>query len=243
MLLLVRILLKLLVALAWSLADVMYVADGDVLILITLTSAVLIFTSLVGATGAFLNSRPILAIYTLLLWPALVCMLAVGYLSYRRYAFALDQKLNLAWSQYYTPLGRLLIQDSLQCCGYYSPLHDAIPSGTCYLRTPLPGCKGNLYRFERANLTTIWSVTFSLVLLHLFNIVAALLCANHLTTTFGKGITPKRYRLTCVDVKADAEKIRKSIRRGKAVVRPEASRASTRISHREDRRFRETHLR
>ena len=39
------------------------------------------------------------------------------------------------------------------------------------------------------------------------NLVVALLCANHVTNTFGKGLTPKQYRLSANDVKADAEKI------------------------------------
>ncbi|KAJ3835205.1 Tetraspanin family-domain-containing protein [Lentinula raphanica] len=192
----------------WTHADVMYVADNDILILITLASSILLFTALLGITGTLLNSRPILATYTLLLWPALISMLAVGYTSYKRYAFSLDRKLNFSWSQYYTPLGRLMIQSSLRCCGYYDPLHEATMSSKCYPRTPLPGCKGKLYRFERENLTVIWSTTFSLVSLHLINIFVALLCSNHVTHTFGKGITPKQYRLSQQDLQADAEKLR-----------------------------------
>lgn len=192
---------------AWDKADVMNVADNDILVIITLTASMLVFTALVGICGVFLNSRPILAAYTLLLWPALVSLLAIGYVSYKRVTFLLDHKLNLAWSQYYTSLGRLLIQDSLQCCGYYSALHEATPSSRCYPRSPLPGCKGKLYRFECDNLATIWSAAFALVLLHILNILVALLCANHVTKTFGSGITPKQYRLSGKDVKADADKI------------------------------------
>ncbi|KAF8073509.1 hypothetical protein FPV67DRAFT_1478090 [Lyophyllum atratum] len=171
------------------------------------------FGTLVGICGAFLNSRPILAAYTLLLWPTLVSLLAVGYVSYKRVTFSLDRKLNLSWSQYYTPLGRLLIQDSLHCCGYYSALHGATPSSECYPRSPLPGCKGKLYRFEQNSLATIWSAAFALALLHILNIFVALLCANHLTKTFGRGITPKQYRLSGKDVKADADNILKELGR------------------------------
>jgi hypothetical protein len=215
----------------------MYVADNDVLILITLSSSILLFTALVGMTGALLNSRPILAIYTLLLWPALISLLAIGYTSYKRATFSLDHKLNLSWSQYYTPLGRLLIQDSLRCCGFYSALHEATPSKRCYSRASLPGCKGKLYRFEQENLAMIWCATFSLALLHLVNVVVAFLCANHMTTTFGKGITPKKYRLSGVDVRADAERILTRMNAGEVrpVMRPELSRASSSGLFREDR--------
>jgi hypothetical protein len=223
---------------AWDKADVMSVADGDILILITLAASILLFTSLVGMSGTLLNSRPILAVYTLLLWPALAALLAVGYISYHRATFSLDHKLNLSWSQYYTPLGRLLIQNSLHCCGFYSALHEATFSKRCYPRTSLPGCKGKLYRFDRENLAAIWMAVFSLVPLHLINILVALLCANHVTRTFGKGITPKRYRLSSEDVKADAERILSGIHgRGEVrpVVRPEYSRAGSSGVFREDR--------
>ncbi|KAJ4482503.1 Tetraspanin family-domain-containing protein [Lentinula aciculospora] len=223
----------------WNHADVMYVADNDILILITLAGSILMFTALLGLTGTLLNSRPILATYTLLLWPALISMLAVGYTSYKRYAFSLDRKLNFSWSQYYTPLGRLMIQSSLRCCGYYDPLHEATVSNKCYPRTPLPGCKGKLYRFERENLSLIWSTTFSIVSLHLINILVALLCSNHVTNVFGKGITPKQYRLSEQDLKTDAVKIKLQIDQ----VRPIYSQASSSTVFREDREERVSLLR
>lgn len=217
---------------AWRYADVMYVADQDILILITVAGIILVFTSLLGITGALLNSRPILAVYALLLWPAFMSMLAVGYASYKRSTFALDHKLNFGWSQYYTSFGRVLIQNSLQCCGYNNALHEAAFSSRCYPRSPLPGCKGVFYRFEKENLGAIWAATFSTVPLHLINIMVSLLCSNHVTKTFGKGITPKQYRLSGADVKADAEKIAK---RMKLPVQPEISRASSTGVFREDR--------
>ncbi|KAF9068586.1 hypothetical protein BDP27DRAFT_1223957 [Rhodocollybia butyracea] len=221
----------------WNHADVMYVSDNDILILITLGACILMLTGLLGLTGTLLNSRPILATYTLLLWPALISVLAVGYTSYKRYAYSLDHKLNFSWSQYYTPLGRLMIQSSLRCCGYYDPLHEATISNKCYPRTPLPGCKGKLYRFERGNLSLIWSTTFSIVPLHLINILVALLCSNHVTRVFGKGITPKQYRLCDKDFKADVEKISVAMERMQAerVSRPAYSRASSSLVFREDR--------
>lgn len=193
--------------LAWDHADVMLVADSDVLILITLCSILMLTSALVGLTGTLLNSRPILAVYAILLWPALISLLTVGYTSYKRSVFALDRKLNLAWSQWYTDIGRQVIQDSLKCCGFYDPVHEAVVTRRCYPRTPLPGCKGPLLRFERNNLTTLWTLAFSFLPLHLINIFVALLCANHVTDTFGKGLMPKKYRLRVEDVRANAHSL------------------------------------
>ena len=185
----------------------MAVADYDILVLITLCGASLLVTAMFGIAGTLLNSRPILAIYALLLWPSMLSVLAVGYSSYRRATLSLDQKLSLSWSRFYTPLGRRVIQDSLQCCGFFSSMHEISPSKQCYLRTPLPGCRAKLFNFERENLRAVWKAAFSLAPLHLVNMVIALLCSNHITKTFGKGITPMRYRLTPKDVKTNAEKI------------------------------------
>lgn len=193
---------------AWEHADVMLVTDYDVLILITLSACLLLFSALVGLTGTLLNSRPLLAIYALLLWPALVAMLAVGYVGFKRAAFALDRKLNRAWSQFYTDLGRAVIQDSLRCCGFTDPTHEATYTSLCYPRVSgRPGCKGPLLRFERANLDALWRAAFAAAPLHMMNIVIALLCANHVTKTFGKGIMPRRYRLRAGDVKRDARRL------------------------------------
>ncbi|PCH40395.1 hypothetical protein WOLCODRAFT_68700 [Wolfiporia cocos MD-104 SS10] len=219
----------------WENADVMYVADYDILMLITLASSILLITFLVGISGTLLNSRPILAVYALLLWPAFIAILSIGYTGYKRYAFALDRKLNLAWSQWYTPVGRLTIQNALRCCGYYDALHEATASTQCYPRTPLPGCKGKLYRFEHENLATIWSAAFALVPLHIANIVVSLLCANHVTRTFGKGIMPKRYWLSGADVRADAERLMGTFPDGRPVVRPGSTRPPSSTLFREDK--------
>ncbi|KAI0693864.1 hypothetical protein C8T65DRAFT_585451 [Cerioporus squamosus] len=220
---------------AWPGADVMYVADFDLLVLLTLASSILLLTALVGLSGTILNSRPLLAIYALLLWPAFFSLLALGYPSYKRYSFALDRKLSRAWSEWYTPLGRLAIQDALACCGFANALHEAVPSMRCYPRTPLPGCKGPLLRFERGNLATVWSTVFSLVPLHIVNLFVALLCANHVTRTFGKGIMPKRYRLNADDVRADAEVLMKAVGGLRPVARPGFARASSSAAFREDK--------
>ncbi|KAI0727905.1 hypothetical protein C8Q72DRAFT_876087 [Fomitopsis betulina] len=155
-------------------ASVIIVADKDILLMVTLASSVLLLCFLVGISGTILNSRPLLAVYAVLLWPAFLAIII---------------------SQWYTPVGRLILQDTLRCCGYYDSLHEATVSRQCYPRTPLPGCKAKLYRYERDNLTTVWAMAFAFVPLHILNIIVSLLCSNHITQTFGKGIMPKRYDL------------------------------------------------
>ncbi|KAF8575686.1 hypothetical protein K439DRAFT_1664947 [Ramaria rubella] len=216
-----------------SLADVMWVADNDILVFITLASTLLLMTSLVGLTGTLLNSRAILAFYALLLWPSFISMLVVGYASYKREAFALDRKLNMAWSQRYDDLGRLIIQESLHCCGFYNPLHEATFSKNCYPRTPLPGCKGKLFQFEQDNLRMCWRLAFSLVPLHVLNIIASLLCSNHVDRRFGKGLTPRAYRLSMIDVRANADAILAKLSDTKLPLEP--SRALSHLTDREDR--------
>ena len=108
-------------AIAWRYADVMYVAAYNLLALLTLASSILLTTAFVGLSRSLLDSRPLLAVYALLLWPALFSLLAIGYPAYKRYSFALDRKLSLAWSEYYTPLGRRVLQDALGCCGFFAP--------------------------------------------------------------------------------------------------------------------------
>ena len=205
--------------LVWPQADVMYTVDNDVLVISTLTGSLLVFAALIGITGVLLHSRSLLATYAIILWPGLVSIVVVGYITYKRSTFALDLKLDSAWSQWYTSDGRLLIQDVLHCCGYYDALHDAVPSKRCYPRTPLPGCKGPLYRFEKEILDIIWNTSFSLVPLQILNITVALLCANHVTNPFGDGIMPKHYRMSVHDLNVDAERI-SAHRGGMYVVRP-----------------------
>lgn len=217
----------------------MYTADTDILFYITIAASIQIFTSMVGLCGVILNSRSILAVYCLLLWPSFISLAIIGYTSYKRSEFALNRKLNLAWSQWYNPRDRLAIQTSLRCCGYYNPLHQAVPSKTCFPRTALPGCKAKLLLFEKRNLRMIWSTAFSLVPLHVLVICISLLCSNHVTETFGKGITPKRYRLGLDDVQVEAESLGYGSFRNRnwLIERPGESKAGvTRL--REDREIR-----
>src|SRR5258707_1306288 len=158
---------------------------------------------MIGISGTMLNSRPLLAIYTLLLWPDQANILAVGYVAYKRVTFNFDRKMNFAWSHLYTVQGRQIIQDSFGCCGFYNTMHQAAPSKRCYIRASIPGCRDALFDFERTNLAVIWKVAFALAAIHILNMIIALLCSNHVTTRFGKGLTPPRYRLCSEDIKAE----------------------------------------
>lgn len=83
----------------------------------------------------------------------------------------------------------------MRCCGYFSPYVEATVSPLCYPRSIFPGCKNRYLKLERTVLETWYTISFSLVPAQIIIIVVALLCSNHITYRFGKGLTPKRYRL------------------------------------------------
>ena len=62
----------------------------------------------------------------------------------------------------------------------------------------LPGCKQPLLDFQNDMLSRFYMAAFSIAPLHLLNMFAAILCANHVVKRWGKGLTPRAYRLTCV---------------------------------------------
>lgn len=119
-----------------------------------------------------------------------------GYVTYRRRSFNLEGKINAQWSRSLGIEGRLRIQNELGCCGYFSPFTEASVSQTCYSRSVLPGCKGPFLKFQRTTLKRWYIIVFGLVPLHIGIMTAALLCANHVTYRFGKGMMPKAYRLS-----------------------------------------------
>jgi len=181
--------------LVWDRANVVRVGNQEELIVSTVAATVGIVTSLVGWAGILLNNRGFLAWYTFLLWICFAFLVTPGYITYKKRTFNLEGKLNKQWSQDFGASGRLAIQNQLECCGYFSPFVLATVSQTCYARTILPGCKGLYMRYERVILRRWFAVAFSLVPLHLFVMISALLCSNHVTYRFGKGMTPKAYRL------------------------------------------------
>ncbi|KAJ7719573.1 hypothetical protein B0H16DRAFT_1795111, partial [Mycena metata] len=105
-------------------------------------------------------------------------------------------EVNQQWSQELGAAGRLTIQSVLGCCGYFSPFVEAAVSATCYPRSILPGCKQQFFEFQENALTRWYIVSFGLVPVHIAIMAAGLLCSNHVTYRFGKGMMPKAYRLS-----------------------------------------------
>ncbi|KAG8942884.1 hypothetical protein FRC04_003459 [Tulasnella sp. 424] len=179
----------------WDHADIVRVGNGMELIISTVAASFGILTALVGWAGILLNNRAFLAVYTIMCWVTFGLLVVPGYLSYKRVTFNLEGKVNSQWSRTLGVLGRLRIQNELNCCGYFNPFVEATVSQTCYARSQLPGCKGPYLRFQRFLLQKWYIASFSLVPVQLFCIITALLCSNHVTYRFGKGMMPKAYRL------------------------------------------------
>lgn len=200
----------LLFILAWQHADVTLVTSPDILTLATLLSILLLLAACLGGAGTLLKSRQLLALYTLLLIPSLIALLSIGYIAYKRANFAPASKISFAWSRHYTQAGRLVIQNSLGCCGLDDPEHDGVLSQQCYPRSMLEGCKVALWSHEVAVLSEVYTTLFAVLLpVHLLHIVAALLCVNHVDERFGKGIMPKQYWLSEADVSEAWSDLRK----------------------------------
>ncbi|KAG2093722.1 uncharacterized protein F5147DRAFT_657344 [Suillus discolor] len=119
-----------------------------------------------------------------------------SYMTYKQRTFNLEGKLNSQWSRDLGATGRLRIQNKLHCCGYYSPFVEATVSQSCYARSVLPGCKEAYVNFEKCALDFWYTIAFPLVPLQLVIMLAGLLCSNHVTYRFGKGMMPKAYRLS-----------------------------------------------
>ncbi|KAF8156038.1 tetraspanin Tsp2 family [Crassisporium funariophilum] len=180
----------------WDKADIIRVANHAELSISTLAACMGIFTSLIGWAGILMNNRSFLAVYTFLLWITFIFLVIPGYLTYKRRTFNLEGKVNAQWSRSLGALGRMRVQNQLRCCGYFSPFVEATISQTCYARSILPGCKLGFLIFEREVLKRWYTVSFGLVPVHLLVMVAGLLCSNHVTYRFGKGMMPKAYRLS-----------------------------------------------
>ncbi|KAJ9095313.1 hypothetical protein QFC21_005679 [Naganishia friedmannii] len=176
-------------------SDVIRVGNRTELIISTTAGALCLFTSLIGFAGIILNNRAFLAVYNLLLWACFALIVTPGYMTYKQHTFNLEGKINAQWSQRLGLSGRLRVQNQLDCCGYFSPFVEATSSNTCYARSTLPGCKSRYLKFERGVLKKWYIAAFAIVPAHLGIILCALLCANHVTYRFGKGLMPKRYRL------------------------------------------------
>jgi len=184
-------------------SDIILTANVTELTTSTVAAALGLFTCVIGWGGILLNNRAFLAVYTFLLWLAFAALVIPGYLSYKWRTFNLEGKVNSQWSRELGSAGRLSVQNELECCGYYNPFVEATVSASCYSRTVLPGCKQNFFLdFEREVLKWWYISVFGLVPLHIFVMVSGLLCSNHVTYRFGKGLTPKAYRLDISSVAA-----------------------------------------
>ncbi|KAJ7148519.1 tetraspanin Tsp2 family [Mycena crocata] len=181
-------------------SDVVRVANRTELIFSTLAASVAVFTCIFGWAGVMLNNRSFLALYCFFLWFSFAFLVIPGYLTYRRQALNLEGKVNAQWSRDFDIDERRRIQNALGCCGYFSPFIEASISARCYARSILPGCKAPFLRFERHVLRRWFITVFSLAAFHIGVIVAALLCSNHVTYRFGKGMMPKAYRLNAESV-------------------------------------------
>ena len=192
-------------------SDIILTANVTELTTSTVAAALGLFTSVIGWAGILLNNRAFLAVYTFLLWLVFAALVIPGYLSYKWRTFNLEGKVNSQWSRELGSAGRLRVQNELDCCGYYSPFVEATVSASCYSRSTLPGCKQDFLKFERGLLKWWYTGVFGLVPVHIFVMVAGLLCSNHVTYRFGKGLTPKAYRLDMGSVAAIMDNYAKSV--------------------------------
>ena len=179
----------------WEHADVIRTGNRAELILSTIAACVGLLTSLIGWAGILLNNRSFLAWYTFLTWVTFALLVIPGYLTYKRHTFNLEGKINAQWSRSLDTGDRLRIQNQLDCCGYFDPFVEATISQTCYARSILPGCKGPYLHFQRKLLKLWYKAVFGLVPIQLLVMVVGLLCSNHITYRFGKGMMPEVYRL------------------------------------------------
>lgn len=179
----------------WHHADIIRVGNTAELTVSTIASIIGVIASLLGWAGILLNNRGFLAVYTFILWILFAFICAPGYMTYKKRTFNLEGKINAQWSRDLGMDGRARIQNQLHCCGYYSPFVEATVTQMCYARSVLPGCKNPYLKFERMALERWYSVAFGLVPFQLAAILAALMCSNHVTYRWGKGMMPKAYRL------------------------------------------------
>jgi hypothetical protein len=180
----------------WTHADIVRVGNRAELIMSTVAAGFGIITSVIGWAGILLNNRSFLALYTFFLWICFALLVIPGYTTFKRRNFNLDGKVNFQWANNFGLDDWLRIQNQLSCCGFFSPFVEAAVSQVCFSRSVLPGCKGPYMDFERFVLKRWYTIVFGLVPFQIAVIVVGLLCSNHITYRFGKGLMPKAYRLS-----------------------------------------------
>ncbi|GJJ72951.1 hypothetical protein EMPS_05309 [Entomortierella parvispora] len=176
-------------------SGIMYIANHKLLYLMMVTAPFGIFVAVVGYLGILCQSRRVLTIYAILLWPLFALITSIGYICYRRLHVQLYQKLKFSWINEYSRDDRLVIQNALSCCGYRSlgdyPSYDL----HCFPRAPLPSCESLFLQYQQDLLTNTSSAAFIMVPVQLLIMMVALLCSNHIDHLYRTAhpITPKLY--------------------------------------------------
>ncbi|KAI8599970.1 hypothetical protein EDD21DRAFT_354975 [Dissophora ornata] len=154
-----------------------------------------VIVALTGYIGILSQSRKVLAIYSILLWPLFALITTVGYICFRRNHVSLYQKLKSSWINEYSRDDRLVIQNALSCCGYRSsgdyPSYDL----HCFPRAPLPSCENLFLQYQQDLLSNTSSAAFFILPVQLLVMIVALLCSNHIDNLYRTAypITPKLY--------------------------------------------------
>ncbi|KAG0296715.1 hypothetical protein BGZ96_008760 [Linnemannia gamsii] len=139
-------------------------------------------SALVGLVGIFRENRKWLSLYTIVLWPSFALYIAVGYIAFRRAKQDLRAHIKDEWLYKYTREQRLLVQRNLFCCGFQDPTYFAAYDMRCFPVTTLPGCQHKYTLFEKNLLKELWTWSFTVAPVHLFVMIVALLCSNHVNS-------------------------------------------------------------
>ncbi|KAF9965909.1 hypothetical protein BGZ70_003813 [Mortierella alpina] len=176
-------------------SGIMMIANQNVLYLMMVTAPCGIAVALLGFYGILKQSRKVLSLYAVLLWPLFGLLTSIGYICYRRRNVALYQKLKFSWINEYTRDDRLVIQNALSCCGYRSMADYPSYDLHCFPRAPLPACESLFLQYQQNLLSNTSSAAFSLLPLQLLIMIVALLCSNHIDHLYRSAnpITPKLY--------------------------------------------------
>ncbi|KAK9708710.1 hypothetical protein K7432_009488 [Basidiobolus ranarum] len=177
-------------------AEVVLIISRSTVILVTAVSSCGIAISTIGYFGIFFNSRKILTIYAVLLWPMMGGIASIGYVTYRYSLWDLEGKLRSSWNhEGFSVEDRRRIQANLHCCGFDS-INDGseVSSNKCragYLTTKLYGCRYKLFKLVGTYLKNTYITAFSFLIPHLFVLFSSLLFSNHITDKFGTEPAPK----------------------------------------------------
>ncbi|KAF9962635.1 hypothetical protein BGZ72_000055 [Mortierella alpina] len=176
-------------------SGIMMIANHNVLYLMMVTAPCGVAVALLGYYGILKQSRKVLSIYAVLLWPLFGLLTSIGYICYRRRNVSLYQKLKFSWINEYTRDDRLVIQNALSCCGYRSMADYPSYDLHCFPRAPLPTCESLFLQYQQDLLSNTSSAAFSLLPLQLLIMIVALLCSNHIDHLYRSAnpITPKLY--------------------------------------------------